>query len=116
MNRTPLYPAHQALGARFVPFGGWEMPVQYPGIVVEHRGGAEVIDRSAELALLALQGPQATAILAALTDVALSEVPPFAFREGRVAGRQTLIAHTGYTGEDGWELYCASQDATAVWD
>ena len=37
MNRTPLYSRHQTLGARFVAFGGWEMPVQYSGIVDEHQ-------------------------------------------------------------------------------
>jgi glycine cleavage system T protein (aminomethyltransferase) len=84
--------------------------------IVEHRNGAEVIDRSADFALLALQGPRATAILAPLTDVALSELPPFEFREGHITGRHALVAHTGYTGEDGWELYCAPLDAPAVWD
>jgi len=36
MNRTPLFAAHQGLGARFVDFGGWQMPVQYTGIIAEH--------------------------------------------------------------------------------
>ena len=205
MKRTPLYDAHRAAGARMVDFAGWEMPVQYTGIIDEHlavrtraglfdvshmgevevRGagalaacqyatandvgrladgqaqysllltpaggivddviiyrraadrfffcvnasnrerdvahlrahvrGAEVIDRSDDYALLALQGPRATAILARLTSVELGRVPRFAFAEGEVAGRGALIAHTGYTGEDGWELYCAPGDAAALW-
>jgi aminomethyltransferase len=82
----------------------------------EHIRGAEVVDRSDATALLALQGPRATAILARVTDVALGRVPRFAFADGRVAGRGALVAHTGYTGEDGWELYCASEDARALWD
>jgi aminomethyltransferase len=206
MKRTPLYHSHRALGARFVDFGGWEMPVQYTGIVAEHRAvrqraglfdvshmgeielrgpraiaacqeltvndlgrlrdgeaqysllclpdggvvddvmvhrvsservllcvnasnvdndlawilehrhGAEVLDRSAEFAQLALQGPRATEILRTLTAVPLADTPPFAFREGLVAGRQALVAHTGYTGEDGWEIYCAPDDVTVIWD
>jgi aminomethyltransferase len=206
MNRTPLYAAHQALGARFVDFGGWEMPVQYTSILDEHqavrqraglfdvshmgeielrgrhalavaqeltvndlgrvhdgqaqysllcrpsggvvddimvhrvsservllcvnasntakdfawiadnRNGAEVIDRSAEFALLALQGPRATEILTGLTSLPLSKIAPFAFAEGKVGARQALVAHTGYTGEDGWEIYCAPGDAPALWD
>jgi aminomethyltransferase len=206
MKRTPLFAAHQALGARFVDFGGWEMPVQYTGIIVEHhavrqraglfdvshmgeielrgpralaacqaltvndvgrlhdgqaqysllclpsggvvddiivhriaaerlllcvnagnsekdlawvrehRGGADVVDRSADVAQLALQGPRATDILMPVTDLPLREIPPFSFREGQVAGRRALVAHTGYTGEDGWEIYCGAETALAVWN
>ncbi len=78
--------------------------------------GAEVIDRSDEYGQLALQGPCAGAVLARLTDVALGEVPRFCFIEGRVAGHFCLIAHTGYTGEDGWELYCRPEAAAPIWD
>jgi aminomethyltransferase len=206
MKHTPLYAAHQARGARFVDFGGWEMPVQYTGIIDEHqavrqhvglfdvshmgeielrgphavavcqdltvndldrlhdgqaqysllcrpnggvvddilvhrlsservllcvnaanidkdfawihehRNGAEAINRSDEFAQLALQGPQATAVLRTTTALQLDAIPPFAFAEGPVAGRSALVAHTGYTGEDGWEIYCRPDDATAVWD
>lgn len=205
MRRTPLYDAHRALGARLVEFAGWEMPVQYTGIIEEHlavrrraglfdvshmgeveiRGagaleacqlatandvrrlrdgtaqysllltphggivddiivhrraadrlflcvnaanrtrdvaylrehvrGAEVVDRSDDFALLALQGPRATAILSRLSGVPLEQLPRFAFAEGAVAGRDALVAHTGYTGEDGWELYCAPGDAAGIW-
>ena len=205
MRRTPLYDAHRALGARMVDFAGWEMPVQYTGIIDEHIAvrtraglfdvshmgeidvcgpgaltacqyatandvgrlsdgqaqytllltpaggivddviihrraadhfffcvnasnrardlahlreyirGAEVIDRSDDYALLALQGPRATAILARLTAVELAHVARFAFADGAVAGRRVTLAHTGYTGEDGWELYCAPGDAAALW-
>jgi len=205
MKRTPLYAAHEALGARFVDFGGWEMPVQYTGIIDEHvavrtraglfdvshmgeielrgpqalaaaqqltvndlhrlrdgqaqysllcrpsggvvddimvhrvhrervllcvnaaniekdlawirehRAGAEVVDRSDELGLLALQGPRATAILTPLTPLDLVATPPFEFRDTQVAGRRVLLAHTGYTGEDGWEIYCAVADAPSLW-
>ncbi len=204
MKRTPLYDAHRALGARLVEFAGWEMPVQYAGILDEHaavrtraglfdvshmgevelRGsgalaacqavtandvtrlrdgqaqyslllqpdggivddiivhriaaervmicvnasnrdkdvahlrahvrGAELVDVSDETALIALQGPRATAILTPLTDVPLPALPRFSFAAGSVAGRGALVAHTGYTGEDGWEIYSASADAPAL--
>jgi aminomethyltransferase len=206
MKRTPLYAAQRALGARFIEFGGWELPVQYSGIqeehhavrtraglfdvshmgeielrgaralqacnaltvndvdrlgdgqaqysllclpsggvvddimvhridaerlllcvnaanietdfgwIREHHGGADVVNRSDEVAQLALQGPLASAILRQATPVALDTIPPFAFREGPVAGRPCLVAHTGYTGEDGWEIYCAAGDAADVWE
>ena len=205
MKRTPLYATHRALGARFVEFGGWEMPVQYTGIVEEHvavrqraglfdvshmgeielrgphalaacqeltvndvarlhdgqaqysllcrpnggvvddvivhrlasdrllicvnasnidkdfawmqehRGGAEVVNRSDEFAQLALQGPHATATLAAVTTLPLGDIRRFEFRAGTVGGQPALVAHTGYTGEDGWELYCAPDAAPALW-
>jgi aminomethyltransferase len=205
VKRTPLYTTHRALGARFVEFGGWEMPVQYTSIVDEHvavrervglfdvshmgeielRGaralaacqeltvndvtrlhdgqaqysllcrpnggvvddvivhrlsgdrllicvnagniakdlawirehcaGADVLDRSDDFAQLALQGPRATATLAALTQLPLDDIRRFEFREGMVAGQPALVAHTGYTGEDGWELYCAPDKAVALW-
>jgi glycine cleavage system T protein (aminomethyltransferase) len=206
VNRTPLYDAHRALGARMVDFAGWEMPVQYQGIIDEHtavrtraglfdvshmgeielRGpgaldacqratandvrrlrdgtaqysllldpgggivddiivhrlaaervmicvnasnrapdfaylreharGADVVDVSDATALLALQGPRATAILARCTALPLADIPRFAFAESPVAGRRALVAHTGYTGEDGWELYAATGDAVTLWD
>jgi aminomethyltransferase len=206
VKQTPLNAAHRALGARMVDFAGWDMPVQYRGIIEEHlavrtraglfdvshmgeveiRGagalaatqratandvrrlrdgaaqysllldpaggivddiivhrlaadrvmicvnasnrdadvaylrqhasGADVVDVSDATALLALQGPRATAILSRCTALALAEIPRFAFAAAEVAGRRALAAHTGYTGEDGWELYLASDDARAVWD
>lgn len=206
VKRTPLYEAHAALGARFVEFGGWEMPVQYSGIIDEHtavrtraglfdvshmgeveisgaaaletcqrltvndvsrladgqaqyslmclpsggvvddvmvhrlaadryficvnasnadtdfawmhehRGDAMVTNRSDEFALLAFQGPLATTVLATLTTLPLAGTPPFAFVKGDVAGQAALVAHTGYTGEDGWEIYCAPDAARVIWD
>lgn len=205
MKRTPLYEAHKAAGARFVEFGGWEMPVQYTGVIDEHHavrqragifdvshmgeielrgpqafaavqeltindvgrladgqaqysllcrpdggtvddilvfrlasdryllcvnasniakdfdwirehsGGAEVIDRSDEFGLLAVQGPRATQIVASLGDAALANLKPFQFAEVPLAGRPVLASRTGYTGEDGWELYCQAGDAEHLW-
>ncbi len=206
MKRTALYERHRSSGARFVEFGGWEMPVQYSSIIEEHRtvrqqvglfdvshmgqvevrgshaiaalqrvtvndvsrlsdgeaqysllchpsGGvvddiiiyrlaenrfficlnasntekdlawlrehchdADVVDRSADYALLALQGPRATEVLSRLMDQEIAAVPRFACREWNIIGHPVLAARTGYTGEDGWELYCKPGDAIELWD
>jgi len=208
LKRTPLYAAHVAAGARMVPFGGWEMPVQYTGIIEEHRavrsraglfdishmgevdlagadalplahrlvtndlrrlaigqalytpmctpeagiiddlvvyrlgdehlvlvvnaantaedlawirehaaGRVRVTDRTAEIALLALQGPRAEEVLQSLTSAPLAPIRYYWFREAvEVAGRPTLVSRTGYTGEDGFEIYCESRDALHLWD
>lgn len=76
---------------------------------------AEVVDRSDETALIALQGPASQAILARLTDQALERIGYYHFVTGRVADREMVISRTGYTGEDGFELYVAPDDAVAVW-
>lgn len=207
-KKTPLHGVHLALGAKMVPFAGYEMPVQYPsGITAEHRAvreeaglfdvchmgqflihgpqaidlvqivsindagslamgqcqysamcaedggvrddiviyrmadhymlvvnasrrvqdwawvvehaeGLEVSleDRSDEIGLLALQGPRAQEILDPLTDVNLDEIAYYHFAEGAVAGCSTTISRTGYTGEDGFELYVAEADTVAVWN
>jgi aminomethyltransferase len=207
LRRTPLHEEHRALGAKLVPFAGWEMPVQYPaGITAEHhavrraaglfdvshmgevdvrgpqaldllqhvtsndvakieigqaqygallteRGtvlddliiyrmpdrymavvnGAgrerdvawlleqaagfdvEVVDRSDDLALLALQGPAAEGILQPLTETPLSEIAYYRFREGDVAGVPAIISRTGYTGELGFELYVPAARAAELW-
>lgn len=207
LKRTPLYAVHRAAGARMVPFGGWEMPVQYSGILDEHRavrtraglfdvshmgeveilgpgalalvqrlvtndverlapdqalyspmctpeGGiiddllvyrmgdrlmlvvnaantaedlawirehagsdVQVVDRSAEIALLALQGPRAQEILQRLTSVTLSALRYYWFRQGiEVGGRKALVSRTGYTGEDGFEIYVDARDAVHLWN
>ena len=206
MNRTPLYAAHQALGARFVEFGGWEMPVQYAGITEEHhavrqraglfdvshmgeiavegsgallalqrltsndvsqlaigqvqysalttpRGtfvddilvhrrsedrfflcvnasnaekdyqwiaeradGVTVANVGQDYAQLAVQGPRAARIVQTLTDSDLSRVKYYWFVEGRVLGIPAIIARTGYTGEDGFELYVPPAGAPRIWD
>ncbi|HLJ80416.1 MAG TPA: glycine cleavage system aminomethyltransferase GcvT [Ktedonobacterales bacterium] len=209
LKRTPLYETHKALGARLVEFGGWEMPVQYSGILEEHRAVREraglfdvshmgefrvegagalaflqslipndvsrladnqalysqicrpdggtlddlliyrrgegrymvvvnagttpkdwgwlsqhaagrddltLTNISDETALLALQGPLAPQILQPLTDMPLSEIVYYHFRPGTVAGSDCLISRTGYTGEDGFELYCAPASAVALWN
>ncbi|GGP49799.1 glycine cleavage system aminomethyltransferase GcvT [Saccharothrix coeruleofusca] len=76
---------------------------------------AEVTDKSADFALLAVQGPASTEILAGLTPTDLAEVKYYASYPTTVADRPALLARTGYTGEDGFELFLDPADAPAVW-
>lgn len=71
-------------------------------------------DRSADYALLAVQGPLAAGIVQSLTGAKLGAVKYYHFCEGTVAGIHCLISRTGYTGEDGFELYHAAADAPAL--
>lgn len=73
----------------------------------------EIQDRTFELALLALQGPEAEQLLPAR---GLSDIPYFGFRAGEVAGAKAMIARTGYTGEDGFEVFVDSERVGHVWD
>ncbi len=210
--RTPLYEEHRALGAKMVPFAGWEMPIQYPGgIVAEHRAvrataglfdlshmgefhfrgpaavlsvdrlvssdiaglavgaarygllcnergtivddviayrlsdeellivvnssnvekdrahvtgnlpaGVDFEDRSMETALIAIQGPRAAVILSTITDLDVREasierLPAFGVTSARVAGARATVARTGYTGEDGFEIFVSSDRALGPW-
>jgi aminomethyltransferase len=204
--RTPLYETHVRAGARMVEFAGWEMPVQYAGILEEHeavrsraglfdvshmgevvfRGpkaldalnnlftndlgkvadgqaqygclcretggivddvvvyrraaddllvcvnaanrakdfewlsghgrGADVRNESDEWAQLAIQGPLAAQIVQRLTPLGLSAVKTYRFARSDVAGIPCLVARTGYTGEDGFELFCPPDRAARLWD
>jgi aminomethyltransferase len=208
LQRTPLHECHLEAGARMVDFAGWEMPVQYSGVIEEHRAvrtaaglfdvshmgevrvrgaGAEaflqsltpndvsklvpgrahysglltgrgtyiddilvyrlapedflvvvnasnaprdfewiasraaglrdveVTDESARYALLALQGPKAVEILAPLATPDVTGLRYYGFAQGEVDGVPALISRTGYTGEDGFELYLAPEEAPGVW-
>ncbi|MGE2714486.1 glycine cleavage system aminomethyltransferase GcvT [Mycolicibacterium litorale] len=79
----------------------------------------EVVDESAGTALLALQGPRAAAALATLLDetgrAALPDLKYYASTRATVGGLDVLLARTGYTGEDGFELYVATADAPVLW-
>ena len=213
LRRTPLYERHVAAGGKIVPFAGWEMPVQYSGVIEEHRAvrgaaglfdvshmgeihvagpgaeaflqgltpndvtaltpgrahysaflteagtyiddlliyrlgaeeflvvvnaanaakdfawveshaagadGVEVEDVSERYALLALQGPKAVGILRPLARVAdggsLDEIKFYRFARGTVDGAEAILSRTGYTGEDGFELYLPPEDAPRIWD
>jgi aminomethyltransferase len=75
----------------------------------------EVKNRSDEYALIALQGPAAVAVLQPLVSIDLPAVRYYHFAETPVAGRNALVSRTGYTGEDGFELYIAPDDAAPLW-
>jgi len=208
LKRTPLYDAHVKAGARMVPFGGWEMPVQYTGIIEEHRrvrsavglfdvshmgefevegpealaalqllttndvaaleigqvqysllcypnGGivddltvyrfgpdhfmltvnaanidkdwAWVTGQSARFpgarwrnvsdatGLIAVQGPRAEPLVSRLADADVTRIGYYRFARGKVAGVPGNISRTGYTGEDGFELYVGAAETARVW-
>jgi aminomethyltransferase len=205
LKRTPLYAAHVRAGARMVPFGGWEMPVQYRGIIEEHRTvrsavglfdvshmgefqvegpaalaalqklttndvsaleigqiqysllcyphggvvddltvyrlgperymltvnaanipkdwawttehgqGATWNNMSDDTGLIAVQGPKAEALVGRLADVDVAAIGYYHFAQGAVAGVATLISRTGYTGEDGFELYVPASETERLW-
>jgi glycine cleavage system T protein (aminomethyltransferase) len=207
LKRTPLYGAHRRSGAKMVEFAGWEMPVQYRGVIDEHvavrtraglfdvshmgeivirgpgalelcqkisandvsrmkpqqaqynllmneKGGivddvifykiesdwflicvnasnsdkdfawirkhagenVELENASSRYAQLALQGPLAEKILQPLTSLQLGELKPFFFAFGDVVSLHCLVARTGYTGEEGFELYCEPAEAELLWN
>ena len=205
-RRTALYDAHVAAGAKLVDFAGWAMPIQYAGIVQEHRrvretvglfdvshmgefmvegtgaleslerittnrvsdldigrvqysalcyehggfiddllvyrldegymlvvnaankdkdlewvlghvgGGTEVRDVSEETALIAIQGPCSQPVLSRVTDGDLEAIGYYHSASADVAGRPVLVSRTGYTGEDGFEIYCGLDQARPIWD
>jgi len=207
LKTTPLNSIHRTLGAKMVDFGGWDMPVQYTGIIDEHHavrravglfdvshmgeieihgleaaqladfvttnavhnmktgqarysgllyphGGfvddilvhkvaddhyflcvnasnqekdfehirslnrfdARVDFASARYAQLAIQGPKARDTVQKLTPVPLAAIRYYWFTDGEVCGAPARIAHTGYTGEDGFEIYAASSHAARIWN
>lgn len=78
--------------------------------------GTRVADESAEWAQLALQGPKAQEILQKLVDVDLSTILYYRFRWGTAAGAKAILSRTGYTGEDGFEVYLPAAAATRLWN
>ncbi|MBC7361091.1 MAG: glycine cleavage system aminomethyltransferase GcvT [Candidatus Aminicenantes bacterium] len=208
MKKTRLNAVHKESGARMIEFAGWEMPVEYKGIIDEHLAvrtkaglfdvshmgeifvegpealacvqyltpndvaklspgqvqytalttpegtfvddmlvyclslpdryllvvnaantdkdyawikeksapfNVQVINRSDEYSQLALQGPLAQEILQPLTDIDLSQMKSFHFAFGKVAGLDCLVSRTGYTGEDGFEIYTLAENPEVIW-
>ena len=209
LKKTPLNARHRAHGARMVPFGGWDMPVEYSGIVQEHlavrtkaglfdvshmgqievagkdalaaiqkistndaaklnigqaqlsglttpegtliddllvyrlagdhymlvvnagniekdykwiagqtreAGDVAVVNSSSRYALLAVQGPAALAIVQQLTSVELRSIQYYWFAHGEVGGVRSIISRTGYTGEDGVEIFLPPASAERLWN
>jgi aminomethyltransferase len=79
-------------------------------------GDVQLENASSRYAQLALQGPLAEKILQPLTSLRLDEIKPFFFAFGDIASIRCLVARTGYTGEDGFELYCESAEAERLWN
>ena len=209
MKKTSLYQSHLAIGAKMAHFAGFEMPMQYSGVVNEHLAvrhkvgifdvshmgeilvsgpnaidliqyvfsndaqnldvgqaqygympnakggiiddllvyridsqsyllvvnaaniekdwnwllthnkvfGASLKNQSDQWSLIALQGPQATSVLAKLTNTDIGSIPFYRFVYGKVAGiDQVLISATGYTGSGGYELYIPNEEAEKIWN
>jgi aminomethyltransferase len=77
--------------------------------------GAQVQDETAATGLIAIQGPNAAGILSTVTDLDLADMRYYAGAYGTVAGCRVWVARTGYTGEDGFEIFCAPQDCERIW-
>jgi aminomethyltransferase len=79
--------------------------------------GVEMLNRSDDYSLFAVQGPNALPVLQKLTDVNLSEMPYYTFKIGNMAGfSEVIISNTGYTGAGGFEIYVENKNALAMWN
>lgn len=206
LRRTALFDAHRALGARIVPFGGFEMPVQYAGILAEHeavrkraglfdlshmaqielrgadvaawadgltvnhvatmkplqaryniftnaaggahddvifyrlpdrwllivnagnapkmwaylqaqvRGDVQLTSLHGESALIAIQGPRSVEMLAPFVEADIYDLKYYTCVETNVGGTPAVVARTGYTGEDGFEVFLPAGAANGLWD
>ena len=101
----------------FVPNAGHDEEIRQWALEYrdEWRLDATVTNRTEEYAMIAIQGPDAPALLGAETDLDLSTLSRFELAAGTVAGVDTLVARTGYTGERGYELLCPWDEGEAVW-
>jgi aminomethyltransferase len=91
--------------------------VAVAALLAERAAGfpAKVTDRTSDYALIAVQGPRSAGILAAVTDARLEELKYYASYPATVAGAGVLLARTGYTGEDGFEIFAGPGDAEGIW-
>jgi aminomethyltransferase len=86
--------------------------------LVDQKGGANIRlrDISDDTGLLAVQGPKTEAALQPVANVSLPDIPYYGHRPGRIGGIDCFISRTGYTGEDGFELYCRWRDTVPLWE
>ncbi len=80
------------------------------------KGEVETVDQSDHLGMIAIQGPLALKILGRTTSLSLDPIPYYGFARGKVGSVQVLFSRTGYTGEDGFELFCPAKDTETVWN
>jgi aminomethyltransferase len=85
-------------------------------IVTQKQGNVRMRNISDDVALLAVQGPGAEELLGRMTSLGVAMIPYYEFADGKVADVQCFVSRTGYTGEDGFELYCRSDEAGKLWD
>ena len=88
----------------------------YDWIKSNKKGNASLINLSDETSILALQGPKAKEVLQKLVNINLAELKTFWFMTGKIDGMDVLISRTGYTGEDGFEIYFNNEYAVRLWE
>src|SRR2546430_2409416 len=98
---TPFLECHKRAGAKLVAFAGFQLPISYAGIVAEHR---------------AVRGPRPAELFAGLVPPPALAVGYYRFTGVHLWGTPMVFSRTGYTGEDGFELYFDAAAAEAVWD
>ena len=96
--------------------GNIEKDYQWIAEHAKRAGDAAVVNSSDRYALIAVQGPKALHILQSLTGIDLAGIKYYWFAHGEVAGVRATVSRTGYTGEDGFEVFCAPNMATRVWN
>lgn len=87
--------------------------------IMEHKGDydVEIVNLSDDISEITLQGPKTLEVLQQLTDTNLSEIKPFYLkRDVKMGGADSFISRTGYTGEDGFEIYLSHEDAPVLWE
>ena len=100
----------------FIVVNASNTPKDYQWLLDNRRGATVIKNVSAQYAQLALQGPKSQAILQKLTDYSLQDLPFFHFSDGvEVGGVKVLLSRSGYTGEDGFELYSPASEAVKLW-
>jgi aminomethyltransferase len=92
------------------------MEKDFAWLMENKRGNVQLANRSDEITLLAVQGCKAYPLLKKLTETDLTQIKYYWFVEGKVAGAPAIISRTGYTGEDGFEIYFANRDAVTMWN
>ncbi|MCH7802795.1 MAG: glycine cleavage system aminomethyltransferase GcvT [Acidobacteria bacterium] len=88
----------------------------YQWVKSKKEGRVDILDNSDSYVQLAIQGPKAEAVLQELTDLDLSSIQYYGFTFGNVNGTRCLISRTGYTGENGFEIYIPVEEAPSIWE